>query len=159
MEQNGQPNAGLLDQRTVLQFVQDHISLVNGDSSRVSAWGESAGASSIMHHLTMPENIQKPLFKKAILQSPAYQWLWNRTGALNDTFTEFAERVGKSANCSLPDINCLRSANTTVLADVNQKFGDKLSCDGIMPFGPAVDGNIIPDLAPVQFKAGKGKKI
>ena len=60
MEEGGTPNAGLLDQRAVFQWVQDHIGLVGGDKDSVSAWGESAGASSIMHHLVQKGGSQDP---------------------------------------------------------------------------------------------------
>lgn len=157
MEKYGQPNAGLLDQRAILQFVQDHISKVKGDPGTVSVWGESAGASSIMHHLAMPLNIQKPLFKRAILQSPAYQWLWNRTGSLNDTFTAFAKQVATGAKCAKADIKCLRSADTSFLQSANQNLFKRQACDGIMPVGPSVDGALVPDLATNAFAKNNGK--
>ncbi len=69
MEKHAQPNAGLLDQRAILKFVRDNIAGVKGDPGSVSVWGQSAGASSILHHLTMPKTIndKPPLFKRAIL--------------------------------------------------------------------------------------------
>lgn len=45
------PNAGLYDQRLVFQWVQDFVHLVGGDKTQVPAWGESASASPILHHL------------------------------------------------------------------------------------------------------------
>ena len=74
VEQNALPNAGLYDQRKVLEFVQSYISQINGDPQKVSAWGESAGAGSILHHLLSVDGTQDPLFSKAVLQSPAFQW-------------------------------------------------------------------------------------
>lgn len=156
MEQNAQPNAGLLDQDAVFQFVQDHISKVNGDPDNVSIWGESAGASSIMHHLVMGKNLKNLPFKKAILQSPAYQWMWNRTGVLNDTFTDFAKQVAVKANCPVANMQCLRSAPPDVMMTVNQDFAQVTACKGIFPFGPAVDGNLVTALTPVLSKTGKG---
>ena len=83
MRSQGYPNAGLSDQRLVFQFVQDLIHLVGGDPTQVSAWGESAGAGSIIHHLI--GNIV-PNFKRVALQSPAFEWQWdNRTMASADT--------------------------------------------------------------------------
>ena len=160
MEDNGQPNAGLLDQRAILQFVQDHIGTGNmrGDPQKVSVWGESAGASSIMHQLTMPLNIEKPLFQRAVLQSPAYQWLWDREGDLNDTFTTFATNVSLKANCTNADMACLQSANISILQAVNQDFFQEAACLGIMPLGPSVDGKLVPELATVGFLKSKGRQ-
>lgn len=47
---HGQLNAGLLDQRFALQWVQEHISKFGGDPGRVTIGGESAGAGSVMFH-------------------------------------------------------------------------------------------------------------
>lgn len=51
MEKEGQPNAGLWDQRAVHEWIQTYADLFGGDAKEVSVWGESAGAGSIMHHL------------------------------------------------------------------------------------------------------------
>ena len=157
MEDNAQPNAGLLDQRAILQFVRDHISQLNGNSSSVSVWGESAGASSILHHLVMPLNIETPLFHNALLQSPAYQWLWDRSGTLNDTYTAFASLAG----CQNGDISCLQNVPQANLTAANQQlFLDDMACKGIMPVGPSVDGprngSLVPDLAVNLINEGKG---
>ena len=61
MEQHGTPNVGLFDQRAVFQWVQDYASLFGGDANQVSAWGESAGAGSIMHHLVANGGTQNPV--------------------------------------------------------------------------------------------------
>lgn len=47
---NGQLNAGLLDQRFALEWVQQHIVKFGGDPRRVTIGGESSGAGSVMYH-------------------------------------------------------------------------------------------------------------
>ncbi|XP_055596002.1 carboxylic ester hydrolase-like [Uranotaenia lowii] len=44
-------NFGLKDQRTALQWVQQHIRCFGGDPSRVTLMGHSAGAASVTYHL------------------------------------------------------------------------------------------------------------
>lgn len=65
-------NAGLLDQRLALKWVRDHIESFGGDSKQVTVMGESAGAGSIIYHLTANSNFSSatPLFEQAVLQSP-----------------------------------------------------------------------------------------
>jgi carboxylesterase type B len=157
MEKNGDPNAGLLDQRAMLRFVRDHISTIGGNPKQVSVWGESAGASSIMHHLVMPQNIQDPLFNRGVLMSPAYQWLWDRKGDMNDTFTQFLGNVSLRAECKTADMACLQSADSGVLHQVNRQIFQKQACEGVMPLGPSVDGRTIVDLAPNSFTKGQGE--
>ncbi len=51
IKNNGQLNAGLLDQRFALEWVQRHISKFGGDATRVTIGGESSGAGCVLHHV------------------------------------------------------------------------------------------------------------
>lgn len=154
MERDATPNAGLYDQRLVLQWVQDYVHLIGGDKSKVSAWGESAGAGSILHHLishVKGGGQQDPLFSKAILQSPAFQWQWDRAGTIDEMYRNFSSH----AHCDDHSINCLQRASTDILIAANQKlFAETLPCTGLYPVGPALDGKLIKQLPPVAFDSG-----
>lgn len=153
VERNGSPNAALYDQRLVFQFVQDYIDQIHGDSNQVSAWGNSAGAGSLVHHLTAFGGDQQPLFSQAVLWSPAYQWAWDRQGTLEDTYRSFATAAG--CGDQLGDLECLRNTDPKALKEANQKIVDNATDIGLFPFGPAVDGTWVKMLPAAQFQLGK----
>lgn len=60
-------NYGVQDQQLALQWVQANIANFGGDTSRVTIFGESAGAFSVCYQLVQPRN--KGLFHAAIMES------------------------------------------------------------------------------------------
>ncbi|KAH9066827.1 carotenoid ester lipase precursor [Lactarius vividus] len=62
-------NLGLQDQRLGLKWVQTYISEFGGDPSKVTIWGESAGAISVAHHMLTNNGNNEGLFRGAIMQS------------------------------------------------------------------------------------------
>ncbi|KAH9073429.1 carotenoid ester lipase precursor [Lactarius deliciosus] len=62
-------NLGLQDQRLALKWVQTYISEFGGDPSKVTIWGESAGAISVAHHMITNNGNNEGLFRGAIMQS------------------------------------------------------------------------------------------
>ena len=67
-------NAGLLDQRFALEWIQKYINLFGGDPQRVTLLGESAGCGSIMYQMTAFGGTKGPVpFHQAITQSAFLQ--------------------------------------------------------------------------------------
>ena len=60
-------NWGFLDQQLALKWVNEKISAFGGDASRITIFGESAGAISVATHLSCPGS--QGLFSAAIIQS------------------------------------------------------------------------------------------
>ena len=149
MERDGVPNAGFYDQRAVLQWIQDHIALVGGDKTQVSAWGESAGAGSIMHHLIAFGGTQDPLFSRAILQSPAFQTKFDRKGDLEATFQNFSALAG----CTGQGLACLRASSADSLDNANIKLAEGGPM-GTFAVGPSADGSWGRQLAAVELAQG-----
>ncbi|KAL8746200.1 MAG: hypothetical protein Q9190_001754 [Brigantiaea leucoxantha] len=154
MEQQGTPNAGLYDQRAVLQWIQDYIGLVGGDKSQVSAWGESAGAGSILHQLVAFGGTQDPLFSRAVLQSPAFQFAFDRKGTLEQTFQNFTALAG----CAGQGVACLRAADAATLDKANTAL-NIAGAPGTFAVGPSADGSLIRQLPSLEFASGSYTKI
>jgi carboxylesterase type B len=110
-ENEGLPNAGLHDQRAAFQWVRDYISLLGGAPIKVTAMGESAGEGSIQHHLVAEGGKLDPLSSRAIMQSPAYVYAWDRKGTSEAIYQQFA----KGASCADGSIACLGSASSDTL--------------------------------------------
>ncbi|THV05669.1 alpha/beta-hydrolase [Dendrothele bispora CBS 962.96] len=71
LKADGQLNAGMQDQRAGLAWLQRYISQFGGDPSRVTIWGESAGAGSTMFHLLANGGDAGGLFHAAMGDSPS----------------------------------------------------------------------------------------
>ncbi|KJR86857.1 uncharacterized protein SPSK_01554 [Sporothrix schenckii 1099-18] len=150
MQSSGQPNAGLYDQALLLNWTNQYISRVGGNPNRVSAWGESAGAGSILHHLIREGGTVKPLFNTFLVQSPAFPWSWDNQplGTLDETYLNFSQAAGCGRNFN---ITCLRNVNIDALINANDYLYHRVKDTGIYPVGPSVDGTWVQTIPALSF--------
>ncbi|MCW2552882.1 MAG: carboxylesterase [Mycobacterium sp.] len=102
-------NLAMRDQVAALQWVRDDIGAFGGDPDRVTVFGESAGATSVLALLASP--LGDGLFTRAIAQSPALPLIADRETRARQART-FVERLGVGVDevKSLPQRRLRRAA-------------------------------------------------
>ncbi|OQD98597.1 hypothetical protein PENVUL_c070G06835 [Penicillium vulpinum] len=155
VRKNGDLNAGLLDQRKALHWVQKHIRKFGGNPDHVVIHGDSAGAGSVAYHLTAYGKRNTALFVGAVAESPF--WPTQRTVAqMEFQYDRFVKNV--SCDNTTDSLECLRSVDIKTI----QKFNLDNPFPGGSPtpvprwyFLPVVDGNVIHDQLYNLFNEGK----
>jgi len=154
VKNNGDLNAGLLDQHFALRWVNEHISQFGGDPQKVTIWGESAGAGSILQHVVAQDGqTSPPLFRAAITSSTFLPSQY----AFDDPIPEgIYASVLSQTNCSSTSdpLACLRATNVTVLSTVSVNI-NAAAFSGTFGWAPVVDGTFITQRPTVALREGK----
>ena len=155
-------NWGLLDQRSAMRWVQREAKAFGGDASRLTIFGESAGALSVCMHLIMPASA--PLFASAILESRSCKALAladalgnatvpSATGSLGLANTSGCGAIAMHFNGSVDHVaveECLRRIPSIAI------FAAAALAPG---WGPVVDGVEIADDPRVLLAAGRFSRV
>jgi len=149
---NSSGNYGILDQQATLQWVQRNIGQFGGDPSRVTIFGQSAGADSVFIHLSSPQS--KGLYQHAIIESGPF---WENGPTIKHVRPKAeAEQFGQefAANLGYTGPDAVRQMRKMSAAEVINATpwypSDWLSNYGAH-FSPTVDGWVLPDFTENTF--------
>ena len=144
--ETAEPNCGSHDQRLGLQWVHDHIGELGGDPDRITVFGESGGAGSIMNLLTTPGLTS--VVRRAIVQSPGVDFTQRA-----ETSTRVTEALLKETGAQTVDD--LRALSAEQLLDAQSNVANQLLFSiGTMPFHPVVDEVFVTTTPTAAVAAG-----
>jgi acyl-CoA synthetase len=149
-DEDGDANCGLRDQLAALAWVHEHASAFGGDPGRITVFGESAGAGSILHLATLR---RPPVVRRAIVQS----------GEPRTLTAELAHQVRESLTKHLgtgAGLDALRAAPVDAVVKAQDgAFAELGLATGLMPFHPCLDDALV-DVDPIGgFRAGRAREI
>lgn len=160
---DGDANLGLLDQIAALAWMRDNIAAFGGDPDNITIFGESAGAMSVGTLLAIPR--AEGLFRRAIAQSGAAH-LVNSAESARRIGRYLADKLGvpatRAAVAEAP-MDRFLAAQAELKGDLlahpdPKRWGEEVAVS-IMPWQPAVDGEVIPAPPIPRIAAGASANV
>ncbi len=145
-ERGWSANCGLHDVVAGLQWVRREIGAFGGDARNITVFGESAGGGMIVHLLGAPE--RRELFDRAIVQSASMGLTFDA-----DTATLVTDAYVRG----LGGADALATASSAQLLEgIGKVMTDPavFAAVGMMPFHPAIDGELVFDTPARAVEAG-----
>ncbi|KAE8335864.1 hypothetical protein BDV24DRAFT_168864 [Aspergillus arachidicola] len=139
-------NPGLLDQQSVLKWVQKYIHHFGGDPHNVTIWGQSAGGGSVVAQVLANGRGKQPkLFSKALASSP----FWPKTYAYNAPEAEaIYEHLTNLTGCAnaTETLACLKAVDVQTIRDANLIISESQKyTTSTFTWGPVIDGEFLFD--------------
>ncbi len=143
---------GLADQIAALKWVRENIERFGGDPGNVTIFGESAGGMSVGALLASPGAFG--LFHKAIPQSGAAD-----IGHTREHSARIARLLLDKLGMAPADAGTLADAPWETILDAQKQVLDQPRETGGLPFGPTIDGAILPNRAIHCVREGSARGV
>jgi|LauGreDrversion4_2_1035121.scaffolds.fasta_scaffold1031120_2 carboxylesterase type B len=102
-------NQNLRDQRAIMQWLHTNAASLSVDTTRVTIFGQSAGAMSVQFHLTSP--LSQPLFSRAIMESSFGAMTYKSRKQALQFGSFFSEQMG-CGDVAADALACMRNASS-----------------------------------------------
>ncbi|KAI9454054.1 Alpha/Beta hydrolase protein [Lactarius psammicola] len=150
-------NLGLWDQRLALRWVQKYIHAFGGDPSKVTIWGESAGAISVAFQMLGNGGNPEGLFRAGFMQSGSPTPVGDITNG-----QQYYDFLVERTNCSSSSdtLACLRAAPYDALKAAVDSTPSLFSYQSLaLAWQPRVDGVFLTDLPQKLVQQGKIARV
>ncbi|KAF5380644.1 hypothetical protein D9757_007005 [Collybiopsis confluens] len=149
----GVGNLGLQDQRLALRWVQKYIGAFGGDPSRVTIWGESAGAISVALQMVTNDGNTESLFRAGFMQSGSPI----PVGDVADG-QKYYDQIVAATGCSdsSDTLNCLRGVDFDIMQSAVDDTPGIFAYQSLnLAWLPRVDGVFLKDDPQKLVQAGQ----
>lgn len=145
VQNDGSLNAGLLDQRLAIEWIQQNIHLFGGSSDRVTVMGESAGGGSVLLQTAAFGGSKGPApFSQVIAQSPAIFPTFQQPESAFHDFISLLNATSLAQARTLPS-QAIISANARQI---------QASPPTSYIYGPVIDGSFVPSPLSASLRHG-----